>query len=155
MILFDAHVHIYDCFDIATFFEAAAENFAAAAQKNGDQTDCARFLLLTESNGLDYFQKLPELLSSLNGKQKNPYWNIEEKEPGLSYVVSKNDQTKDEMIIVAGRQLVTAEGLELLALMTADKFEDGMSLEEAVGKVTGSGGIAVCPWGAGKWLGRR
>lgn len=70
-------------------------------------------------------------------------------------MINKVDQPDDEMIVVAGRQLVTAEGLELLALVTPDKFPDGMSLDVAVDKVTGSGGVAVCPWGAGKWLGGR
>ncbi|MGB7439423.1 MAG: hypothetical protein WA919_00010, partial [Coleofasciculaceae cyanobacterium] len=59
------------------------------------------------------------------------------------------------IFIIAGRQVITKEKLEVLALIT-DKFvEDGLSLETTIQSVISAGGIPVIPWGVGKWIGRR
>ena len=56
---------------------------------------------------------------------------------------------------MAGRQIITAEGLELLALATDSMFEDGLSISSALGTVREQDAIPVFPWGVGKWLGKR
>ena len=59
------------------------------------------------------------------------------------------------LIVVAGRQIVTADDLEVLALGTSAEFADGGSLKETVGYVRAHRAIPVIPWGFGKWLGKR
>jgi hypothetical protein len=59
------------------------------------------------------------------------------------------------LLIIAGRQVATHEGLEVLALATCRQFEDGLSVLETLKQVRASGGLAVVPWGFGKWWGRR
>lgn len=55
----------------------------------------------------------------------------------------------------AGRQVVTAEGIEVLALLTRDIIFDGLGLDATVSAIDCAGALAVLPWGAGKWLGAR
>ena len=60
-----------------------------------------------------------------------------------------------ELFLVAGRQIVTAEGLEVLALGTVAEFSDGATLPAAVQTIRAAKAVAVVPWGFGKWWGRR
>jgi hypothetical protein len=60
-----------------------------------------------------------------------------------------------DMTIVAGRQIVTAERLEVHALGTRAKFIDGADIRATLDAVHEAGALAVLPWGVGKWLGHR
>jgi hypothetical protein len=64
-------------------------------------------------------------------------------------------ESGETIIIVPGRQIVTAEKLEVLALGTTAKFPDGQPIRAVVQSVTRHGAVAVIPWGLGKWWGRR
>ena len=46
---------------------------------------------------------------------------------------------------------MTRDGLEVLALGCREQLSDGMSLRQARDAVIEAGGIAVVPWGFGKW----
>ncbi len=150
MILFDAHVHIYDCFDLNSFFTSAYNNFSEAEKKINAAAGGSSnyFLLLTEAGDCNYFTRLQEL--SVVGN-----WSVETLEENVSLAVSHNENPEMKLIVVAGRQIVTREKLELLALMTGADFPDILELPEAVEAVVAGGGVPVCPWGAGKWLGAR
>jgi hypothetical protein len=55
------------------------------------------------------------------------------------------------MVLVAGRQVRTAEDLEVLACPLIEPVPDGLPLEETIARVQGAGASAVLPWGFGKW----
>lgn len=154
MILFDGHAHIYACYDLEKFFTAAFKNFSNAfvKLKSGGRVTC--FMLLSEAGGVHYFKKLQELAHSEN-KGAPTSWRVEESDEPFSLFLYHDDFPSMRLIVAAGRQLITKEKLELLALLTEQEFEDGMTLERAVQAVSEAGGIPVCPWGAGKWLGTR
>ena len=59
------------------------------------------------------------------------------------------------MHLVCGRQIVTSEKIEVLALYCTDAIKHGLSLDETVRYVKHCGGIPVLPWGVGKWIGER
>ena len=154
MILFDGHTHIYDCYDLEKFFVAAFENFSTAAAKLENGGDVTCFMLLSEAGGLHYFRKLQTLARS--SKDTPPVsWRVEESDEEFSLFIYHNDFPSMRLIVAAGRQLITKEKLELLALLTEQEFEDGMTLETGVKAVSEAGGIPVCPWGVGKWMGAR
>jgi hypothetical protein len=60
-----------------------------------------------------------------------------------------------ELVIIAGRQIVTAERLEVLAIGTKERFADGTALVEVVRTIKRHQSIPVIPWGTGKWMGNR
>lgn len=154
MILFDAHVHIYDNFDLDLLIDSAFANFQRAMSNIGIEDSCTCFLLLTESGELDFFSSLRQLVSA-DGEESSHKWKLEETGESCSIHVNHPDYPTLSLIIVAGRQIVTAERLEVLALITEERFSDGMTLEETVSEVVRQEGLPVCAWGAGKWLGRR
>lgn len=141
-ILIDTHVHIYDCFNVDTFLESAWQNFHSQAQ---NQTDFTGVLLLTESVGHNCFEAL--LSAPLSS------WSFYPTAEACSLRAS-NGQGKT-LYLIAGRQIVTVEKLEVLALISDRSFPDGLSAADTIKAIQTAGGIAVLPWGVGKWVGKR
>ncbi len=146
-IIGDGHVHFYPDYDIERFFRCAFANFRAAAVRLQAGKTPIFFLLLTESAGHNLFSRL----------RREKYFG-----QGLRILTTGEAQTlavhmQEEMycFVVAGRQIVTAESLEVLALGMNSPFPDGLPLREVLAGVCDSGALAVLPWGVGKWLGRR
>jgi hypothetical protein len=59
------------------------------------------------------------------------------------------------LILVGGRQIATAEGLEVLALGAVGPFADREPVETTIDAVRKQDGVPVIPWGFGKWWRRR
>jgi hypothetical protein len=56
------------------------------------------------------------------------------------------------LAVIAGRPVVTREGLEVLLLASSADLPDGESIERTLDLGWESGGLVVLPWGFGKWL---
>ena len=149
MILVDAHVHIYDCFDIVRFLDYAIANFKHEAQ-NQKIKDFSAFLLLTESNGSIWFPRLQEYICS---KKQIGSWSFLSTNEQITLRASHKQE--GDLFIVAGRQIVTAERLEVLDLATDNDFPDEQPLINTVAAVKSAGAIPVIPWASGKWMGKR
>lgn len=154
-ILVDAHVHIYSCFNLEAFFDSALKNFKASARQQGHSNHFQSMLLLTETQSDHYFRQLAQLADQSKGSepQNMGQWSIHATQEDCSIFVS-NPQG-ERIYLIAGRQVVTSENLEVLALLTAQTFEDGSTLEQTIEAVISSGGVPVIPWGFGKWIGHR
>jgi hypothetical protein len=149
-ILIDAHVHIHDCFDPDKSLDSAQNNFKIAASDKFKTENFTGVLLLTESSGADKFKYLKE--KSVKDERKDK-WNFVQTFEENSIVAQKNE--KDKIVIIAGRQIVSKEKLEVLGLGIVDKIDDGLPIEAVVNGVTERGGLAVIPWGVGKWFGSK
>jgi len=152
MIIVDAHVHIHKCFDFESLVDAAHENFLEHGQKLEGINKKFGVLMLTESEGTDEFKKLAAIAESTE-RNIGDHWKLSRCEESCSIVLSRNNV--DWMIIIAGRQIVTAEKLEVLALGTRQEFMDGTPVIDLLKAVRKAGAVTVIPWGAGKWLGGR
>jgi hypothetical protein len=80
-------------------------------------------------------------------------WTINATEESAACIARRGDDPP--LVLVAGRQIVTGEGLEILALAAPGPFADGLPIEAGIAAVRAAGGIVVLPWGFGKWWGRR
>jgi hypothetical protein len=149
----DAHVHIYDCFNLDHFLDAAYSNFAKAAIARGVDQPFQGVLLLTETICDRYFEFLHKRASGQAINQQTAVWQFSLTQEEESLKAHTADGR--ELYLIAGRQIVTAEDLEVLALGTAQHFEDGQPIQTVVTAVQQSGGLPVIPWGFGKWIGRR
>ena len=152
----DAHVHCHAGVPPARLLDHAAANIAAAAAARNIRP-AAGWLLLTEMAGDDAFASLDR--AAADGTDLDG-WRIRRTAEPISLItepVSPIDQgpAAFPLILVAGRQIVTAEGLEVLAIGARGPFADGQALASAVAAVRAAGGLAVLPWGFGKWWGRR
>jgi hypothetical protein len=158
-LLVDAHVHIHATFDLYRFLDAAAANFrraAAAMDLPGDTPGC---LLLTETGPANVFADLRKVAgagAALDNERDRPNanrWRFSLTAEPESVVAVCSGSPR--ILIVAGRQIVTTDGLEVLALLTTRRFEQPLDLHAAIAATQAAGGIPVLPWGFGKWTLRR
>jgi hypothetical protein len=147
-VLVDAHVHVHRCFDERTFFDSALANFRAAGGECVGGLGPAGCLLLTESAGEDVFLGLRVRACSGNG-----VWRFRPTEEDCSLIACR--EPEGSLVVVAGRQIVSAERIEVLALGTSAIPPDGEPLARTLAAVRAAGALPVLPWGFGKWLGRR
>lgn len=155
MILVDAHVHLYDCFDLEICFSSAYLNFNNEAERLGQGNDFVGILLLAETPRDKWFHHLSENAEGKRlpcDKETGGWKFYRTGETGSLYARSDDNR---RLFVIAGQQFVTREGLEVLALATTHSFPEGLPIEKATASVRDAGGIPVVPWGFGKWLGRR
>jgi hypothetical protein len=154
MVLVDAHVHLYQCFNLARAFDAAAANFAAAARvlQGRRSPRYAGVLCLVETAGERFLEGMRTQRLGRVWRGRDGYWEIEKGcEP--ESLIARCGNTR--LALIAGRQLVTRERLEVLALGTGAPLADGEPIDETLAAVRAAGAAAVLPWGVGKWLGAR
>jgi ubiquinone/menaquinone biosynthesis C-methylase UbiE len=151
-LLIDAHVHLHDCFDLTQFLAAAKHNFQQQSHQLGLAQSAVGILLLAEVRGAQAFSKLVSQQKQLN--QQLAEWEISPTDEAMSLRFTHNSEGQT-LLIMAGRQVVTKEGIEVLTLITPDTVEDGLSLEETLADAIALNALPVLPWGVGKWLGKR
>jgi hypothetical protein len=94
-----------------------------------------------------------KLLEYAKNHQQINNWKLAPTEESISISATNNDNQK--IFIIAGRQIVTAEKLEVLALISDADFVDSLPVETTIQNIVSKNGIPVLPWGVGKWLGKR
>jgi len=144
VIVADTHAHLYPCYDVDGFFAAARRNLSSVAPARGIR---AHVLCLTERATENAF-------ADLRGARLRPRgWQLAHCSENVGIRFLAEDAF--ELIIVAGRQIVTRERLEVLALGVAAAVPDGLATGEAIDKIRELNGLAVLPWSPGKWIGQR
>lgn len=152
-VILDAHVHYHSGFSRRAFFDAATHNLGAGGGDLGLSGPTAGGLLFTESDGVDAFGRFAEEAAA--GRHGGSGWHFRDTGEANSLWAVPDTENTAELLLVAGRQLVTGEGLEVLALGCRDMLADGMALRQARDAVVEAGGVPVVPWGFGKWWFRR
>ncbi|MFH2122659.1 MAG: hypothetical protein ABIJ50_04160 [Pseudomonadota bacterium] len=156
MIFADAHVHVYDCFNIDLLLDSALNNFQEVTKQHAlTQQPFSYVLLLTEGKTESWFQTLSLALETNRQCKITEKWSAIDRGGEDSLIVFRNDAPEREIHIVAGRQVVTMENIEVLALFVQQGLTNGLSLHETIDRVKELGGIPVLPWGVGKWFGKR
>ena len=147
-IFIDAHVHLYSEFSLDRFFAAAFNNFAKAAAKQSGAENAQYVLALTEGGAYDVFSDLYRKKIVLDDS-----FVVQKTSESNSLLISREKTT---LILIAGRQLVSTENIELLSLFSPIKIEDKtLSLNHLAVAVSDNNGLPVVPWGVGKWFGSR
>ena len=145
--ILDTHVHIYPVYDRRLAFESAITNARRIMSQAATQA-CPLILLLTERSSENFFQSL--IADSLNEPAFG--YKLEVLEEGLLLKIIREDGTL--IYISAGRQFVSSEGLEVLALCS-NRILEKAPFEDLIDQIISNGSIAVLPWSPGKWLFRR
>lgn len=143
-ILADTHVHVYPVYDPAVLIRRGVRRLRRSA--GTPSAACALFL--AEGRGFDFFSRLRDGSAGLDSGL-----NVErEEEIGAVRVTESGGES---IWIIAGRQIVTAERVEILALTLTGGVEDGRPSAETVEAVLAQGGVPVLAWAPGKWMFRR
>lgn len=129
-------------------FDGAWRNFRAAAAASGAGRNFQGVLIFTESAGDMVFSALAETAAQRVGR-----WAISRTKELNSLNLRRHGDAS--LLLLAGRQLISAERLELSAYFVAEPLPDGAPLATLLKLVDVAGGLSVLPWGVGKWLGRR
>ena len=147
--LIDGHVHYYPNFDRDRFFDSAFANFRRATGVHGTGSEYAGWLLFAESAGMHYFRTFRDAAGQAAGNG----WTFDRTDEAESLVARRDADAG--LLLIAGRQIITAEGLEVLALCCDAEVDDGQPLAAVVGAACRLGAIVVLPWAFGKWWFRR
>jgi len=143
-LLFDGHVHVYPCYDWRVAVRALVHNLGRF-----DGGDAVLLGFLAEGSGSGFLREVrenPERYRD-DGLALEP-----STDPG-AVMVKMEDQVKGYLI--AGRQIVTAERLEVLAIGTDVDLPDGEPVKVTLARVRASGAAAVLSWSPGKWFSGR
>lgn len=130
----DTHVHIYPHYNVRRALDCAIGNLPGP-----------RAICLTERSDCHFFDSLKS--SPLAGFAVQ--------------VTASEDAAKltrpdgESIWVFPGRQIVTAERLEVLALVTTSEFPDGRPMVETVESILAAGGLPVLAYAPGKWCGTR
>ena len=143
-IIVDAHVHVYPCYDAAVALWALMDNLTAigpGAVKTAllaERFDCHFFQTLAEGRA----EGLPSDLKVQGGADPE-------------VMVITNPESSEKLFLFSGRQVVTAERIEVLASLSDAPIDDGLSVEKVIDKVLDNGGVPIVSWAPGKWLFKR
>jgi hypothetical protein len=146
----DGHVHFYPCYNQAAFVSGARNNFLAAAKALGLADGFQGCLLMTET-ARDHFFATWRREAAANRDGKLSMF----RETAEDCALTLASPDAPPLSIIAGRQIVTAERLEVLALGHNGDFPDGRALDRTLAAVADSGALAVIPWAFGKWWSKR
>ncbi len=149
-IIGDGHVHLHQLHSAEAVLIAALANFRSTELTLSLDGPVARFLFLTESHGAEGFTQLAKLADR---RQSASGLSVEQtSEPGTLRIFTADGQA---LHVVAGRQIVSDERLEVLALGHTHDYPDGRPVLRILDELEGAACLRVLPWGAGKWLGQR
>lgn len=155
LILCDAHVHIHECFNPLLLIDAAVENFSRVTHYYYGDRPFVGVLLLTEGEREHGFERFLELRNA--GRQpegaQHDDWSIESTEEDASLILK--EPRNQRIILISGRQVLTRENMEVLAIGTRQTFEQSKSIDDLIARVHDAGALPVIPWGFGKWMGKR
>lgn len=155
MIIVDSHIHVRRVFDLTQFFDQAMANMNEAAAQIGHSGAFAGVLMLTESREDWPFAKLAGMdgtpRPAVQGTREGG-WSFHRVPESCSLRVSRGDSS---LIMIAGKQIKTIEGLEIHHLGTERSFPDRTPIAQALEAGDALGVEQVIPWAPGKWIGRR
>lgn len=146
-IAIDAHVHLYPFYDLRQALAYALKNLEEAALKAGCQARSLKALLLAERHDCQIFKELKQQTLQIAGFEQQLCTDLN----ALHYTTLLGD----ELFIIAGRQIVSAERLEILSQFSANLIADGLPAREVIRTILGEGAKPVINWAPGKWFGQR
>ncbi len=141
--LIDGHAHFHERFRLDRFLDAANANFDRAQSELLLPATAGRALLIMETGS-------PSLLERLETHSGS--WSATAAEPASARVERPG---ATPILLVEGRQVVTHEGLEVLAVPTCEDLPQGRNVRDTLDAAHNAGAVPVLPWGVGKWLGSR
>ena len=155
-IIADTHLHFYPCYDTDKAFSCLTDRLASFAEGPGIALG-----FMAERHDCDFHTRMRAGQVKTNGQFK-----IHTEPDGVSVSVVPTVQSKakdarsttsktGKITLLPGRQIVTRERLEVLALATTDQIPDGLPAAEAIERSLECGAVPVLAWAPGKWFFQR
>ena len=147
-LVMDTHVHLYRDTDQADTLRQARVRLLRWAER-WNLPRPLPVLCLAERHDHNVFVELK------NGRLPlGPEFTIEvPQEPGAVLIFARNESAPT--VVLAGRQIVTSEKVEVLGLIMENLVQDGRPLLDTLERIRAEGGLPVLSWAPGKWWGQR
>ena len=148
----DGHVHIYPAYDIKGVFRRLIQNLdriaavAGCAESGMSGNKIHKLAFLAEGREHDFFSRIQDHDKAIVGDSLE----ITNEPDPVCVTVSLCEVGR--VCLVAGRQIVTRERLEILGLAMREKIPDGLPARDVMQRIGEAGGIPVLSWSPGKWL---
>jgi hypothetical protein len=145
----DPHAHFYERFGAGAFLDAARDNLSRAAVEDLPAHEVAADLglVLLDIRSSQGFSAWRDGVVSPAGWQRQPL----AEDPAAVRFINGSGAT---LTLIGGRQLVSAEGLEVVVIGTVEPIDDGRPVRDYLQELAPLWPVML-PWGVGKWLGRR
>ena len=143
-LLVDTHVHIYPSYNLQRFFESALHNFSALDASGTAQ----KLLMLTERWDCAAFDALADGRLQVEGG-----FSIHKTAESDALLVQS--PSGQELTLIAGRQVATAEKVEVLLLGARVDLPERLPLRDTIARGMAQGAVPVLNWSLGKWWFRR
>ncbi|MFC1497816.1 hypothetical protein ACFLS1_04980 [Verrucomicrobiota bacterium] len=139
-IIADTHVHMYSCYDQAKVLRGLDDNLRRLG------AGAVRTAFLVERYDCQYYSDIR------CGKIRvsDAGMDVSSIEDGAGLVIARDGE--QSFFILPGRQIVTSERIEILALMSELEGQDNLPAKEVIRTVRDTGGVPIVAWAPGKWL---
>ena len=141
-ILIDTHIHIYPIYSLVDALNYCVNNM------NRIDPQATRVMCLAERHDCDVYQQLLTDPGVLLDKD----YQVEPMADDRQIRVSFNGES---LYILPGRQLITAENIEVLALACTSRITEGQTAASTIEACRKVGGVPVLAWSPGKWFFKR
>ncbi len=149
LIFVDGHVHVHSCFEPDVFLRSAVSNFQSAATAAKAPALAPGVLLLVEPPDRHVFRDW----KAGRGATLPGGWHTTATDERTSLGLERSPD--ESLVLIAGRQIPTSDGLEVLAVACNIDLQSSIGFRETIAAVRAADGIPIIPWGFGKWWGRR
>jgi hypothetical protein len=143
----DAHAHLYPFYKTGIALSWAHQNLSNALDSIDFPDETAKALLVVDPVSGPFVP--PPLRDAARFLGAFP-WRATNHPDHLT-VELRRETDGARLFLIQGYQVRAQDGLEVLALATDSRFEDGLPFQEALQSVLKSDAILVLPWGFGKW----
>ena len=148
-LLIDGHVHIYPNLNLPLLIKNTLKNAVIAQRTSINRDDAIKVWMLTERSDCAKFNDLLQL-PNIKG------YTVNKTKEDESLLIKDADTKEPLLYIIAGRQIVTKENIEICCLGSRYSVEDKkLAIEELIGAIIQNNGIAAINWAPGKWFGKR
>ena len=145
MIVVDSHAHFHPHYALDEFLTGAYRNLAKAAQGvcAAQPFSAVLFVAGIKTHALESIKELP----------RSRRWQLLSTAETNSILAQTTEGHQISMVL--GHQVISKEGLEVLGFAPHGTVPGGLEADQIIARIMSSGGIAIIPWGFGKWMGQR
>ena len=139
--ILDTHLHLYPEYDLTRAFNTLLDNTSQYGE------EVKRIACLAERHDCQYFQQL-----SSNLIQLDDFTFSSDAEHELTL---KRNRDGLKITLLPGRQVITKENIEILALACPEMIDDQQPAIDVIYQINQFGRIPVIAWSPGKWFAKR
>ena len=137
--IIDSHIHVYPCYDLDHAFSTLI------SRMDGIAADAVKVACLTERYDCDFYDDL-----SVGSVQLNSRFSVQE-DPHEACLWIQPHDGGGSLALLPGRQIVSSENIEVIALAHRDRIADGQPAARIVETVLNNNGVPMLSWSPGKW----